>query len=616
MRTSISALAALSSLLPLITYAQDTTPTAPVAPTPTAVPTPLSVADVPSVPSDVVARIRDEGLKRSHVMATLRSLCDGFGQRLTGSPSAQRANEWTRDEMMRYGMSAHLESWGPFGRSWELQKFTAQVSAPLVFPVIAYPKAWSPSTKGELNTDVVIFNPQKDLDYEKAKGKLRGKIVLVSPTRPITPEFEPRAMRRTPEELQKLENLPPNTEAPFVFPPTPTPGPTALPGATPTATPTPVPTLAPGVPPTSGGPGGEPRSGGPRGPRPDILAILQRQARRLNFLREQGAALLIDNSNNGAGGAVFVMSASVAQPIPTALPQPGTRPTRIAAQDEAAKGRVLPQMTLATEDYNRLYRMVSAGQKVKMRAQITTKMKSNAPTYNTIGDMAGTDLRDQIVMMGAHMDSWQAGTGATDNASGCAVVLEAARILRALGLQPRRTIRVGLWTGEEEGLLGSAAYVRQHFGYLDGTGAQRKLVKGPEYEKLSAYYNLDNGAGRTRGIYAQSNLAASPYFSAWLAPFSDVSSSTVSPANTGSTDHISFDRIGLPGFQFIQDNLDYFALTHHSNEDVVERVPKEDLKQAAIVMATTAYQTAMMNERFPRKPLPTPTPTPTRAVAF
>ncbi|RYX80765.1 M20/M25/M40 family metallo-hydrolase, partial [bacterium] len=319
--------------------------------------------------------------------------------------------------------------------------------------------------------------------------------------------------------------------------------------------------------------------------------------------------------NSGSGGVVYSMSASVAQIVPTALPTPlpgatpgapGARfnmPPRLSAQDEGAKGRILPQMTMSTEDYNRIYRMVASGQKVKMRAEIVTVTKPKAPTYNTVGEIMGTDLKDQIVMMGAHMDSWQVGTGATDNAAGCAVAMEAARILRALNLQPRRTIRVALWTGEEEGLLGSAAYVRQHFGNIEGEGDQRKFVPGPEYDRFSAYYNLDNGGGRSRGIYAQSNTLAAPYFTSWLSPFADISGSTVSLSNTGSTDHISFDRIGLPGFQFIQDNLDYFTLTHHSSQDVVDRVPEEDLKQSAIIMATAAYQTAMMNERFPRKPL-------------
>ena len=594
MRRLIFGLTVCCGLLPLGALAQD----AMQAPTP--VPTPVVV--VPSVPADAVARIRDEGMNHSQAMFTLRSLCDNFGERLTGSPSAMRAGEWTRAQMAGYGMTARLESWGPFGRSWELEKFTAQVSAPLVFPVIAYAKAWSPSTGGELNAPVVIFNPQSDADYERAKGRLRGKIVLVSAVRPLTPEFEARATRRTPEELQTLSELKAGVNAPFVFEPTPTPGatPPSVPAPTPTTTATPVPTISPPTATT-----GE-ASRAPRGGRPDLLALLQRQARRLNFLRDEGAALLIDNSNDGSGGVVFSMSASVAQIVPKSLPPiaKGTNPVlppRIAAQDEAAQGRTLPQMTMATEDYNRLYRMVAGGQMVKMRAQIATKMRSNAPCANTIGEITGSDLKDQVVMMGAHMDSWQAGTGATDNAVGCAVAMEAARILRATGLQPRRTVRVALWTGEEQGLLGSSAYVRQHFGHTEGERGQRKLVMGPEYDRLSAYYNLDNGAGRARGIYAQSNTAAAPYFSAWLSPFADIGGSTVSLANTGSTDHISFDRIGLPGFQFIQDNLDYFTLTHHSNEDVVDRVPEEDLKQSAIIMATTAYQTAMMDERFPRK---------------
>ncbi|RYX81935.1 peptidase M28, partial [bacterium] len=221
MRTPILAIAFSCGLLPFVAVAQNTTST-PV-PTPTPMPSPIAVADVPSVPADVIARIREEGMKNSQAMSILQTICERFGPRLTGSPAAVRANEWTRDEMMRYGMTAHLESWGPFGRSWELKKFTSQVSAPLAFPVTAYAKAWSPSTRGEINAPVVIFNQQSDEDYTKAKGKLRGKIVLVSALRPITPEFEPRATRRFPEELKELATARAGSNAPFVWTPPPTP---------------------------------------------------------------------------------------------------------------------------------------------------------------------------------------------------------------------------------------------------------------------------------------------------------------------------------------------------------------------------------------------------------
>ncbi|RYX81937.1 M20/M25/M40 family metallo-hydrolase [bacterium] len=517
---------------------------------------------IPSVPADAIARIRAEGMNNSKVMATAQVLCDRFGARLTGSQALLDANAWTRDEMASWGMQAKLEAWGPFGRSWELQRTEAQVAAPYVAPLIAVPKAWSPPTAGRLDAEVVIFDPVTDTDYQNATGKLRGKIVLTSKPRELKPEFEPRASRRTDEELQKMA---------------------VAPVPTPTATPTPAPNAAP--------------SNAASVP----TAAAQRLARKLNFLREQGAALLLDNSNTASGGTVFTASALVPQDKPLSKPT-ATGRTRLLAQDAEAEGRVLPQMTLATENYNQLYRLVASGQKVRIRAQIASKFGGNARCFNTIAEIPGSDLKDQIVMLGGHMDSWQGSTGATDNAAGVSVAMEAARILLATGLKPRRTIRVALWTGEEEGLLGSAAYVNEHFGRIDTKGTTKTFVPGPEYEKLAAYYNLDNGGGKARGIFAQGNTAAAPYFKSWLSPLADLGAGTTTLSNTGSTDHISFDRIGLPGFQFIQDRLEYFTFTHHSNQDNYDRLQEDDLKQLSVVMATMVYQTAMMDERFPRKP--------------
>ena len=505
-------------------------------------------------------------MNRSQVMSTAQMICDRFGARLTGSQSLLGANAWTRDQMTRYGMKAHLEAWGPFGRSWELKSSEAQMVSPLTVPIIAAPKAWSPPTKGRVEADVVIFDPQTDADYQKAAGQLRGKIVLTSKPRDLKAEYEPRAAKRSDEDIQKLATAPnPATVA--------------------TPTPTPVAAMAPATNSATAPP-----------------ASVTKLARKLNFLRTQGAALLLDNSANGSGGTIFVTSALVPQDVPLSKPTWSGR-ARMLAQDPEAKGRVVPQMMLATEDYNRLYRMVQEGQKVRVRAQIDATFGTNAQCFNTIAEIPGSDLKDEVVMLGAHMDSWQAATGATDNVAGVATCMEAARILMASGLRPRRTIRVALWTGEEEGLLGSAAYVQSHFGRLDTQGETKTLVKGADYEKLDAYYNLDNGTGKARGIFAQGNTAAAPYFAAWLAPLADLGAGTTTLANTGSTDHISFDRIGLPGFQFIQDRAEYFTLTHHSNQDTFDRLQGDDLKQLSVVMATIVYQTAMMDERMPRKPL-------------
>jgi len=259
---------------------------------------------------------------------------------------------------------------------------------------------------------------------------------------------------------------------------------------------------------------------------------------------------------------------------------------------------VLPAVEMATEDLNRITRLLQAGKQVKIEMEINNEFHATDSTaYNVIAEIPGTDLKDETVMLGAHIDSWHAATGATDNAAGVAVMMEAVRILKELGVKPRRTIRIALWSGEEQGLHGSRNYVKNHF----GDAATMKLK--PEQAKVSAYFNLDNGAGKIRGIYAQSNDEAVPIFEAWLAPFKTLGAETVAIRNTGSTDHIPFDAIGIPGFQFIQDPLEYGSRTHHTNMDTYDRVNKSDLQQAAIIVASFVYNTAMREERLPRKEL-------------
>jgi Zn-dependent M28 family amino/carboxypeptidase len=260
--------------------------------------------------------------------------------------------------------------------------------------------------------------------------------------------------------------------------------------------------------------------------------------------------------------------------------------------------RTIPQMTMASEQYNRLLRMVQAGEKVRIAVDLKTAFHNDdkGMVFNTIAEIPGSDKKEELVMCGGHLDSWHGGTGATDNAAGVGVCMEAVRILKALGVQPRRTIRIALWSGEEQGIFGSSAYVEKHF----GTAASPK----PEYDKLSAYFNLDNGTGKVRGIWGQGNQAAMPIFAQWLQPFHDLGATTVTARNTGSTDHIPFDRIGLPGFQFIQDNIEYGTRTHHSNQDVFDRIQGDDLKQASVIMAAFLYNAAMRGEKLPRKPAP------------
>jgi hypothetical protein len=516
---------------------------------------------------EVIAKIKDEGMNRSQVMNHLSYLTDVIGPRLTNSPGMKRANEWTRDTMAKWGMqNAKLEAWGPWGRGWSLKSFSAEVVEPNTFSVVAFPKAWSPSTKGKITAEVVYLELKSDADFEKYKGNLKGKIVLVSEPRELKADFIGLGTRRSDESLAQMESAT---------------GPNAAGG---------------------GGGGQRPQQQGTPEQIQRFQQMQQAAAKRGSFLLEEGAAVVVDNSAKGSGGTLFVQGASVVQPTP---PVPGTPPLR--AQQKEAESRILPQMTLATEDYNRLVRLIKLGMKPKMTVEITAQYHDeDLMGYNTVAEIPGTDLKDEIVMIGAHLDSWHSSTGATDNAAGSAVSMEAARILIALGLKPRRTIRVALWSGEEQGLNGSREYVKQQFGEMQGAGQGNPgtLVKKAAYEKFSAYYNLDNGTGRIRGVYLQGNAGVAPYFKAWLEPFHDLGAKTLTISNTGGTDHLSFDRIGLPGFQFIQDEIEYSTRTHHSNQDNFDRIQADDMKQAATIMAAFIYQTAMMDEKLPRKPMP------------
>ena len=561
----------------------------------------------------IIARIKDEGMNRSQVMQTLSYLADVIGPRLTASPNAKRANEWTRDTLAKWGLqNAHLEAWGPFGRGWTLKHFSAQVVEPQDIPLIAYPKAWSPGVKimpeatsapvsrGKTKTalapaqpstvvtaDVVYLDAKNEADLDKYKGQLKGKIVLISQPVEVKAAFDPLGTRRDEKNLLTLANAnPPGPGGGF------------------------------------GGGGGPRAAGGPMTAQERQQQLFQQTvftARRMNMLVDEGAAAVVDVSPRGTGGTIFVQQATVAQAIPKTVEEMRTL-ARLNYYDPKAEAKMVPQITVAVEHYNRLVRMIQQGEKLKMTVdlQVAYQDQDNMG-YNTIAEIPGTDLKDEVVMLGGHMDSWQSGTGATDNGAGVAVAMEAVRILQTLGVKPRRTIRVALWTGEEEGLLGSRAYVAQHFGKLEGAGGQfggggfsggdgnstpPKLTTLPEYEKFSGYFNLDNGTGKIRGVYLQGNHAVRDLFKQWLLPFGDMGASTITISNTGGTDHQSFDGIGFPGFQFIQDEIEYNTRTHHSNQDVFDRIQADDMKQAATIMAAFVYQTAMRDEKLPRKPAP------------
>jgi hypothetical protein len=540
-------------------------------------------------PNDPIERIKDEGMNRSQVMKTLSYLSDVIGPRLTASPGMKRSNEWTRDQLAGWGLqNAHLEAWGPFGRGWTLKRFSAQVSEPLNIPLIAYPKAWSPGTNGPLTAEVVYVDAKDEADLQRFKGKLKGAIVLTGKMREVKAHFESLGTRRDEKDLLTLADAP------------------------------------------------EPRPGGGRRFNPEQRAAALFNARKYQFFQNEGAAVLVDASRAGDGGTIFVQSATVPQPVTEDSFGPNA-PRLIQSYDKTAP-KIVPQLVVAVEHYNRMARMIEAGEKLKMTVDLAVDWQDADPMgYNTVAEIPGTDLKDEVVMLGGHMDSWHAGTGATDNGAGVAVAMEAVRILQTLNLKPRRTIRVALWTGEEEGLLGSKAYVAEHFGKIETPAAAPGatpaaaqpasasavstpapspipgvLVTKPEYEKFSAYFNLDNGTGKIRGVYLQGNEAVRALFRQWLMPFRDRpedktapvwAATTLSISNTGGTDHLSFDAIGLPGFQFIQDEIEYDSRTHHSNQDVFDRVQADDMKQAATIMAAFIYNAAMRDEKLPRKPI-------------
>ncbi|HKX26460.1 MAG TPA: M20/M25/M40 family metallo-hydrolase [Blastocatellia bacterium] len=509
------------------------------------------VGPVEKVDLEMIKKIRDEGLERSQVMDTLSWVTDVIGARLTGSPGLKAANEWTKKRLTEWGLeNARLEAWGPFGRGWSFDKVSAQVIEPTPFPIIAYPEAWTPGTNGPVTSEVVLVDVKSEADFANYKGKLRGKFVMVGPPREVKAWFKAPGERLSDEDLLRFAT-------------------------------------------------DEERAG--RQYPPDAVRTLRERAQILSklnaFFKEEGVRALLRLSRAGDGGTVFVQSGGPREPN---APE------------------VLPSVVVAAEHYGRMARILQKGIPVKMELNVSAKFHDqDLMGYNTVAEIPGGDKKNELVMLGGHLDSWHAGTGATDNAAGISVAMEAVRILKALGVKPRRTIRIALWTGEEQGLLGSRAYVTQHFAENQvppgappaGPGGGPvppvgNLVTKADYDNLSAYFNLDNGTGKIRGVYLQGNDAVRSIFRAWLAPFRDLGAATLTIHTTGGTDHLSFDRVGLPGFQFIQDPVEYDTRTHHSNMDLYDRLQADDMKQASVIMAAFVYQAAMRDERLPRKPKP------------
>jgi hypothetical protein len=495
---------------------------------------------------DAIYKIKDEGFTRSHVMDIESWLTDVYGPRLTNSPNYRKAGDWAVKELTSYGLSnVKLEPWGPFGRGWSNEKFYAQALTPTPFPIIGYPKAWSNGTNGLISGDAVLVDIQTEEDYPKYQGKLRGKIAFITPPREVLPQFTALGHRYSNDELADLQS---ETDAL---------GRGGRGGA------------------RAGGPG---RQGGPAAfGRGNALNPL---ARRSQFLKDEGAIAVVDASVRGDGGTVFVQGAQ-------------------GISRDAGTDAGLPQVTFAIEHYGRLLRAMEKNVPVRLELDVkNTFYDDNPQSFNVIAEIPGTDKAAEIVMLGAHFDSWHGGTGATDNAAGSAVMMEAMRILKASGVHLRRTVRLALWGGEEQGLLGSRAYVTQHF------ADRSDMVLKPEHARLSGYFNVDNGTGAIRGVYLQGNEAVAPIFDEWMKPFHNLGMTTLTIRDTGGTDHQSFDAVGLPGFQFIQDPVEYDTRTHHSNMDTFERIQGADMRQNAVIVAAFVYQTANREDRLPRKPLP------------
>ena len=508
-----------------------------------------------------IGKIRDEGLNRSQVMEHISWLSDVYGPRLTGSPAMQQASEWAMKQFTEWGLAnVHQERW-KFGKGWTLTRFHAMMLEPQPQPLIGYPREWSAPTKGPVTADVVRVQIANEEDFQRYRGKLAGKIVLTQPARAVRMYQGPNILRMDERWTKEAEETP--------------------------------------IPPASAGRGATPSGRG---------NALEFRKKVDEFYVAEGVVATFDRgSDSDMADAGSTLSWQQQHP------DGGTVfPGAAFARDEN-DGKAVPGVTLTVEHYNRMVRVLDKGLPVKVELNIEATFhgeENGANGFNTIADLPGSDLASDVVLLGAHLDSHPYATGATDNATGSAAMMEALRILKTTGLKPRRTVRVALWGGEEEGLLGSKAYVAEHLADLD------TMTLKPEHAKLQAYFNSDNGTGRVRGIWMQGNLALRPVFAQWIEPLKDLGVTILSPRSVSQTDHVSFDNAGVPAFQFLVDRLEYNSRTHHSNMDTVDRVQRDDMVQQATVIAVFAYEAAMRDEKLPRKPLPAPqhaAPRPTTA---
>ena len=492
----------------------------------------------------------------SQVMNIMYNLTDRYGPRLTNSPQFRAAGDWAVSYLKELGLSnVHLEKWAtPENNkipSWQVTGYSGAMVEPTYMPIIGVPVAWTAGTGGPVTGEAVLAIVQSQADMDKFRGKLKGKIVLstanasgVAGALDLPFPTSPLARRYTDAELSDL-----------------------------------VPELLP----TGGGRGGR---GGGRGGRAGAFGnmtpeeIQAFQAKLRSYMKDEGVLLTLQASGRGESGTLFG----------------GGAQNRMDTTN-------LPQVSITAEHYNRIARLLEHNVPVKLSFDIKTEFDtSKTDSFNVIAEIPGSTKPNELVMVGGHFDSWHYGTGATDNAAGSAVAMEVMRILKSLNLKMDRTVRMGLWGGEEEGLLGSRAYVKEHF-------ADPTVMKPTtEHDNFSSYFNIDNGTGRIRGIYLQGNEMARPIFETWFAALKDLTPGVITIRNTGGTDHLSYDGVGLPGFQFVQDPMDYDTRTHHSNMDVYDRIQQADMEQMAIIEAAFVYNAATRPDKFPRKELPPPQP--------
>lgn len=528
-----------------------------------------------SVDLNMVHSIKEEAFQNGHVMDHLFQLSDLHGPRLTGSPEFLDAANWVVQQLKEWGISAQLEPWGDFGRSWSLRRFRADLTQPRYMPLIAFPKAWTSGTSGPVHAQVVYApffqnweddmrrDPSKILERlakysAEQKGKLRGKIVLLDPIRKLKPATDAALQRMDENELTAIGMAPSPFRSPSYEWPI-----TALPDDP------------------------EKRkdlyASLPLEVREDFWEHIQESWDRFNaFLKEEGVIAAFSADNSGSGGIMFVGrggSPHTGAPVPP------------------------PLIVVEPEQYFRMARLVENKIPVEVDLQVDAEFKEGpVQGINVIGEIPGAGKKNEVVMLGGHLDSWHSGTGATDNAAGCAIAMETLRILKSLNARLDRTVRLALWSGEEQGLYGSRYYVKKHF----GDAVTMKVLR--EHAGLSGYFNVDNGAGKIRGVYLQGNDMMRPIFQKWFEPFKDLGVETITIRDTGGTDHLSFDAVGLPGFQFVQDELDYETRTHHSNVDTYDHADPADMMQASAILASIVYDAANRPEMLPRKPLPKPLP--------